>query len=409
MTTSVPTLSFTDNGVVAPSQAEILTGVIEDIGAAFGGDLTWTNTDGSQNLSTPQGQLATSETAIIGGADDEFMALFNGVDPAYASGRMQDAIGRIYFQTRNPATSTVVPGICSGATGTQIPVGATARDSFGNIYTCTQAGTIPAGGTITLSFACNTTGPIACPAGALNEIYRLIPGWDSVTNAVDGVLGSNVENRANFEARRQQSVASNAQGSTVAIKGAVLAVSGVLDCYVIDNPLDTSAVVGGVTLAPHSVYVCVVGGAAQDIGNAIWSKKSLGCNYNGDVTVTVQDTVNYSYPYPTYSVTYQEAIPKPIYVAVQLSNNGSVPSNYLSLIQASIISAFAGTDGGTRAQIGATIFASRFYAGIASLGAWAQIINITLGFSPSPAATSLPIQINWAPTTDASLITATLV
>ena len=87
---------FPPTGPVVPTEAEILVGVQEDINAAFGGNL-------NPNLETPQGQLATSQSAIIAANYAAFINLANNFDPAYASGRFQDAIGRFYFLTRNPA------------------------------------------------------------------------------------------------------------------------------------------------------------------------------------------------------------------------------------------------------------------------------------------------------------------
>ena len=100
----------------------------------------------------------------------------NQFDPAFAAGRFQDAIGRIYFIERNPALPTVVQATCTGLAGVPIPVGALARAEDGNVYTCTEAGTIPQSGSIVLSFECSTPGPIACPAGTLDRIFQAIPG-----------------------------------------------------------------------------------------------------------------------------------------------------------------------------------------------------------------------------------------
>ena len=63
-----------------------------------------------------------------------------------------------------------------------------------------------------------------------------------------------------------------------------------------------------------------------------------------------------------------------------------MPSNASSLIKAAIISAFAGADGGSRAKIGSTVYASRYYAGVAALGAWANIVSIQIGSTNSPSA-----------------------
>ncbi|STY91698.1 hypothetical protein [Mannheimia haemolytica] len=56
--TNVPSIQFTPQGLILPSEQEILNGVLADFNAAFGGGL-------SQNLETPQGQLASSIAAII--------------------------------------------------------------------------------------------------------------------------------------------------------------------------------------------------------------------------------------------------------------------------------------------------------------------------------------------------------
>lgn len=380
MSTNVPAPSFTATGFVAPAESAILAGVQADINAAFGGTL-------DQSLTTPQGQLAVSEAAIVGDANNQFLALANGVDPAFASGRMQDAIGRLYFLTRLAAQPTVLQIACVGLSGVVITVGAQIQDSSGNIYACTTQGTIPTSGTITLPFACVTTGPIAVPSSNTVSIYQAIPGWDTVT-CLSGVIGRDVETRAAFELRRQQSVAANSVGMLDSVLGAVLNVPGVVDAYVVDNPAATSQVVGGVTLNANSLYVCVAGGFTPlAVGQAIWTKKPPGCNYTGNTTVTVTDPNPLYVSAPTYGVTFQTAVNTPIFFALSLKNSASVPSNALTLIQGALDDAFSGEDGGTVPRIGSMIFASRFYSSIALLGSWAQIISLQIGCINNPSST----------------------
>src|SRR6266849_4859937 len=178
--TNVPAPTFSTTGFTAPAEADVLAGVTLDINAAFGGGL-------NPGLSTPQGQLASSMSAIIGESNDAFIALANGVDPAFAAGRMQDAIARIYFLERNPSLPTVIQVQCNGLGGVVIPVGATVSDSSGNTYACTTQGTIPASGSITLPFANLVPGPIGVPLTV--RIFQAIPRWDSVT-VVSGAVGT---------------------------------------------------------------------------------------------------------------------------------------------------------------------------------------------------------------------------
>lgn len=393
VTTNVPGPTFGPNGFIIPSAQTVLDGVIEDINSAFGGNL-------NPALNTPQGQLASSETAVIDHVNQTFLFLTQQFDPAYASGRYQDALARIYFIERNPSQPTVVQALCTGLEGVVIPEGALAIAADGNQYICTEEGTIPPAGNITLTFACLIPGPIPCPEGTLNQIYQSIPGWDSITNVSDGVLGNNVESRAAFEARRAASVALNSIGSLPSVLGAVLNVPNVIDAFVTENDSNSPQTMGGVSLYPNSLYVAVVGGEAQDIGQAIWSKKAPGCAYNGNTTVTVLDTsTGYVPPYPAYSVSFEIPEALPILFSVNIVNSTLVPADAATQIQNAIINAFAGGDGGARARIGGTLLASRYYAPVALLGAWAQIVSIEIGsvnnasadFTGSIAGTTLTV------------------
>jgi uncharacterized phage protein gp47/JayE len=402
-TTSVPPVQFTQTGLVLPAESAILAGVQADINSAFGGGV-------NPALETPQGQIASSTTAIIGEANDTFAKFVNQVNPDFADGFMQDAIARIYFINRKPAVPTAVQCDCTGAAGTIIPVGAQSQDTAGNRYLSTAGGTIPSGGTLSLPFACTLAGPTACPAGTLTKIYQAIPGWDSVNNPGNGVPGAYVESRADFAYRRQQSVALNAHGSLAAIYAAVFNVANVIDVYVTENNTSATINVGATNypVAPHSLYVAAVGGAAADIAQAIWSKKDAGCDYNGNTSVTVTDQSGYNVPYPAYAVKYQIPAALPILFAVQITNNPALPSDIVTQVKNAIIAAFAGADGGSRARIGSTIFASRFYAPVSMIGPSVSILSILLG--PTTATlNSYTVGIDQSPTVVAGNISVTLV
>ncbi|MEX3628079.1 MAG: baseplate J/gp47 family protein [Burkholderia sp.] len=407
-TSSVPPINWAPTGPVVPAESAILAGVLADTNAAFGGNLNITNEDGTPNVTTPQGQLASSQTAIIAKKNDDMLEVSNGVDPDQAAGRWQDAIGRIYFIERNPAEPTALQIACGGAAEVPIPVGALIQDkSTKAVYLCTQAGQIPASGTVTLGFACKVTGPKPVPAANQVSIYQAIPGWDTVS-VVSGVIGSDVESRADFEYRRRQSVALNAAGSVPAVRAKVLNVAGVLDACVLDNPLGTPVVNGTFTLAANSLYVGVYGGAAQDIGNAIWSKKGPGCNYNGNTTVTVQDTSVGSQPYPSYAVKFQVLTAVPILFAVQLVNNPNLPANIVQLVQNAIIAAFTGADGGSRARSNSTIFAGRYYPGVIAIDPSIELLSIQIG-TTTANQNGVAMGIDKTPTITASNIAVSLV
>lgn len=403
ITTSVPQLTIDASGIKIPDETAILAGVQADINAAFGGGV-------NPGLTTPQGQLAQTLTAIIGNKNDQVAEVLNLVDPDKSSGRWQDAVARIYFLDRVPASGTVVTGTLTALVGTVIRAGSVAQDTNGYLYRSLIAATISATGTALVDFQCQTTGPIACPVGALSRIYTAVTGWDSITNTTAGTLGVDVESRADFEYRRKQSVAANAVNSTQAVYAAVLGVDGVLDAYVIDNPKAITVNTGATNypVAPHSIYVAVAGGLAGDIAAAIWRKKSNGCDYNGTTSAVVQDT-NYLPPFPSYTVSWVTPIAVPIFFSIQIAKNSAMPANILSLIQAATINAFNGTDGGTRARIASAIYAGRFYASVAATNSNVQILSILLGTTAPGASTSVTMGIDQRPTLDVSNIIVTLV
>jgi uncharacterized phage protein gp47/JayE len=405
MSTSVPPIQWTPTGVVLPTDADILTGVQTDINTAFGGGV-------NPGLSTPQGQIASSEAAIIADKNSSIAYIANQVDPQYAEGRFQDAIGRIYFMTRNPATSTVVIATIGGVAGSYIPAGALALDTSQNVYQLLGPVNIGISGTVQAEFANVATGPIPCPAGALNQIYQAVPGWDTVTNSGAGILGSNVESPQAFELRRQNSVALNSHGTTDAIFANVYAVPGVLDCYVIDNPSGNTVNYGTTNypLAPHSVYVAVVGGSAQAVAQAIWNVKDAGCNYNGNTTETVYDTrPQYAPNYPAYQVTFNTPTATPVYFDVTVQNSASLPSGYATLIQNAMIAQFNGENNNTPAGIASTILASSYYGAVLSAVPGIGLLSILVGLTGPGALYDVTMGIDQVPTLSAGNITVTAV
>ena len=399
----MPKIQFTPAGLVIPAETDILAGVQADMNAAFGGGL-------NPGLETPQGQLASSQAAVIGDKNNEFALFVNQVDPQYSADRFQDAIGRIYFLTRKPATPTTVHATVNGLAGTVIPGGTLAQDTSGNTYACSGDVTIDVTGSVSAEFQNIETGPIPCAAGTLTQVYQAVPGWDVITNAADGTLGSDVESRADFEYRRKNSVAKNGTGTPQAIYAEVFALADVLDVYVKDNPTGSAVNTGSTNypIAAHSVYVAAVGGTDADIAAAIWRKKDLGCDTNGNTSATVVDQSGYSYPQPSYVIKFQRPAGLAVKFAVRIGNDPSLPSNIVTLVKNAIIARFNGADGTTRERIGATILASRYYGAVVAVASNVSLLDVLIGTS-SPTLTQINVGIDQRPTISAADITVTLV
>lgn len=405
MSTNVPGIVWVNGSPVLPTDSAILSGVQADIDGAFGGGV-------NQTLTTPQGQIAQSETAIISDKNAQIALVSNQVNPATASGQWQDALGYIYFINRIQAAGTVVNVTCTGAVGVDIPAGSVAQDTSGYLYSSTADAVIPAGGSISVQFQNQTPGAIACAIGSLNKIYVNIPGWDTISNPAVGALGNLVESRSAFETRRQQSVAGNSVNSIQAVQAAILALSGVIDAYTIDNPTNATIAIGSTAypLAANSTLLSVAGGSASSIAQAFWSKKGAGSPYApGNTSFVIYDET-YNIPYPAYTISWLTPYSANVYFAIQIKNLPTLPSNIVSLVQSAVVQSFYGQDGGTKARINQTIFNGRFYANITALDPSVEILSLLIGFSALAATnTSLTFGIDQLPVMSAANVAVALV
>lgn len=404
LSTAVPDVVVSENGLSVPEIADILSGRLTDITAVMGGN-------SSQSLSSRQGQIAQSDTEIIAQVYDKLSVLMSQINPDYATGRFQDGIGQIYFLTRIAAAGTVVTATCYGTPTTVLPIGTTAIDTNGYIYSTTSEYTIPASKSIDVQFTCETTGPIACPAAALIKIYRPVSGWDSVYNFVAGVVGNDVESRIAFETRRKSSVARSSRGQDGSVRSALLEVEGVLDAYVWSNRAGSAVTKGetAVSVPAHCYYISVYGGASADIAQAIVETYNPGCNMAGNTTYTVQDT-SYSTPYPEYVMQWQTATVTPVYIKVDLDSSLVPPSDIVSTVKTMVASVFnGGYTNIDKARIGATISSGKFYAPIISIDSSTVGINsVSVSLDNVTFSPAVTMGIDQVPTIDAANITVTL-
>jgi hypothetical protein len=118
----------------------------------------------------------------------------------------------------------------------------------------------------------------------------------------------------------------------------------------------------------------------------------------------------YTPPYPSYDVYVVTPTDLPIFIDVEITDSLSVPADAQAQIRDAIANAFTGGDGGTRAGIGRTLYASRFLAPVVTLGAWAtNVISISIGTSASPTGDTVTVDIDAMPSLDPTDVTLTLV
>lgn len=355
-------ISVTSAGIQVPQASDIKQAFQNVFTNALGTDL-------SLDDSTPQGVIIDDLTQEKQLDNAQILYFLNQMNPETADGVFQDALGSIYSLQRKVATSSVVNCVCTGAPGTNIPGvssgnPAIAQSTNGDLFQCLIGGTIPSTGTITLQFASVETGEIPVGANTVNSIYNVISGWDTVNNPVAGTVGTEIESRADFETRRKQSLALNATGSLSSVYAHVFDVPGVTDVFVEENDQNTSVTKRGITLTPHSIYICQNSATDSDtLAEAIYNSKSGGCDTNGTNTCTFTEPVTgVSYTYNYYTPT-----DTPIYIKVTLGQ--AISSAAQQEVETVLKNNFNGQngDGYSRITIGTTIYASRFYTAINSI------------------------------------------
>lgn len=101
-----------------------------------------------------------------------------------------------------------------------------------NFVSVTDGAPAQAAGT---TATCTQTGPNFVPAGFLTVIGSPISGWNAVTNPLDCITGSNIETDTEALARRELSLASQANGPIQAITAKVKNVTGVAHAIGFEN------------------------------------------------------------------------------------------------------------------------------------------------------------------------------
>lgn len=273
------------SGLIIPDTADILAEVRGEFRDAFGEAL-------SVEDETPQGALMVAEAQSRAEAITAAANLANQINPDYAGGVFLDHVAALLGIQRRTATRTVVTGVTlSGQPATIIPTGSRARATSGGEFRLVAAVTLGGGGTGTGTFEAVETGPVAAAAGTLTVVVDAVLGWDSVTNPTAGALGVDEESDEALRLRRRNVLALQGLSTTEAISAEVLGVEGVRSLLIRENTTNANLVLGPVTLVPHSIYACVDGGAAQEIGEALFRAKTAGAAFNGAEAVNVTDPI----------------------------------------------------------------------------------------------------------------------
>ncbi|MGJ7243617.1 baseplate J/gp47 family protein [Morganella morganii] len=277
---------ITSSGVIIPDTAEQRTAVENEFKAVFGQDL-------DISPETPQGVLITMETENRDAIVRNNAELANQINPDLAGGVFLDAIWALMGGERRDATRSILTQVqFGGVPGTIIPKGAQAETLAGDTFFTTKSLIIGKNGTVSGDMRAVETGPVECPAGQMMTVASSVLGWETVTNPTGAVTGRIAESDLQSRRRRKLTLAKNTVSVGEAMTSALYELEGVRSLAYRENYTNTPMAENGITLVPHSVYVCVEGGESQEIAAALLRTKTIGAAYNGSEEVEVTEPVS---------------------------------------------------------------------------------------------------------------------
>jgi uncharacterized phage protein gp47/JayE len=327
----------------------------------------------------PQGQLngiyADSERQVW-----EAVAIaYNAFNPDAAEGFLLDALCALTGTVRLVAKPSRVLCSCTLTTGTILlhdTHAAHVADHPEWRFVPEVDFTAPDDDDYDVWFESEELGPIPANAGLLTVIATPITGWTAVTNALDATLGTNEEQDDALRIRREERLQAQGSATLGAIRSAVLAVDGVINCDVYENATDSVDANG---LPGHSFEVVVFDGetpAADDdeIAQAIQDNRAAGVQAFG-FTSGESDEGTIAFTRPTAM---------PIYIVI-----GPVGTVDSDVLKAAIVTGMQAINRpGTDVVRNEIIVAAMGVAGVT------DIESCTLGFTPAPMGdTNLPIGI----------------
>ncbi|MBG5918895.1 baseplate J/gp47 family protein [Providencia stuartii] len=288
---------ITSQGVIIPDTSTLRDDVESEFKSVFGQDL-------DVSPETPQGALITMEVENRDTIVRNNAELANQINPDLAGGIFLDAIWALMGGQRFDATHSFLSQVqFTGIADTIIPKGSQAASLNGDLFETTKTLIIGQDGSVTGDMRSIETGAIECGVGQLNKVASSVLGWETVHNPSTAVLGRNAETDLQSRRRRKQTLAKNTVSVGEAITSALYALEGVRSLAYRENYTDQPMVFDGITLVPHSIYVCVEGGDKEAIARSLLRTKTLGAAFNGSEKVEVLEAISGQ----TYPVKFDRA------------------------------------------------------------------------------------------------------
>lgn len=343
--------------------------------------------DPALNLSAdqPVGQLNAAFSKKVAEVWELAEVAYNAFDRDAAEDRLLDNVGSITGTPRRGSTkSTVDCTVNLGAAFSQAPgamminVLTEPTIRFVNKDAVVSVGA----GNYTATFESVDYGPVAANAATLTQITNPITGWNSVTNPLDAVHGTLVEEDADYRQRQDDELTAGGSSTVDAIRTDLLKVKHVLQAFCFENVTLYTDSAG----VPGKAIECVIyDGAAPtasntEIAQAIWDSKPSGSETYGTSTANAIDSLGIVRP-----VKFSRAVVTNIYLEYDVTVDASkFPVDGLALIKNAAVAKgnALNLDGDVVALVMRASVLSPVVPGVT------DVVALRLGLAASPVGTS---------------------
>ena len=317
-------------GVIVPDTSEILKTTETEWKDTLGQDI-------SVEEQTPQGVLIASDVAVRSEVAAGNAALANQFNPNYAGGVFLDDIWALTGGKRRDATYTIIDNVdMAGVPGVVIPSGSRRATPAGDVFQLLTTVTLDSStGKGKGIFQALEPGPVPAPANSLTVPVRgyTSVGWETSNNPQDGTIGRAQQSDLSAKQERRRTLALQGRSISEAVYSNVRALEGVRSISYRENYEGTAKTIDGISLAAHSIWVCVDGGTDNDIAAALYKSKTGGTGYNGATSVNYKDPIFGQ----TFVTKFDRPTAKPVMVRVTGFVSGQVIGDPEAMVKQAVV------------------------------------------------------------------------
>ena len=271
---------ITATGLETQTLNELVTQFTDDMEVIFGSDI-------SLDSDTPDGQMMNIFVQVVLDILDLITEVYNSMDPDKALGVVLDqrvSVNGIERQggtyTNQAVVVTTDRSVTLYGLDQSVEDVYTVSDDAGTNWLLMATENVGSAGSFSLLFRAEDVGAVESLPNTITTLVSIVLGVSGVNNpSTYTVLGINEESDAILKVRRQRSVSLFSQGFPSSLEAALRNVTGVTSAKVYEN-LDSATNSDDV---PGHCMWAVIGGTFDDeeIAEAIYSKRSSGCNMFG--------------------------------------------------------------------------------------------------------------------------------